>query len=174
MCLSWWDTWGLEAAAVFVWGLYNGTATLQLCDSNCAPYQAMLMDGAVASLVEPNTCHLLCKICFCYKPDFGNLWLRVEAKFLTCSLCSGLSVEHEGCVCETPANLASNGSQMRLPCSFTAVSPVASLCCQHRELSFIPLTTKKKKYSGWSENLLRLICTCPQGIAIANFKTREE
>lgn len=61
MCFSWWGIWGLEAAAMFVWGLYNGTATSQLYDSNCALYQAMLMDGAVASLDVPNTWHLLCE-----------------------------------------------------------------------------------------------------------------
>lgn len=88
---------------------------------------------------------LLVQVCFCYKPGFGNLWLCEEAEFLICSQHSGHSVENESCVCEKPANQASNGSQMRLPCSFTAVSPMAALCWQHGELCFISVTTKKQK-----------------------------
>lgn len=46
---------------IFTWGLRNGTAAWQLYDSNCALYQAMLMDGATDSLDVPNACHHLCK-----------------------------------------------------------------------------------------------------------------
>lgn len=174
MCFSWWGIWGLEAAAMFVWGLYNGTATFTIIWFKLCPVPGNVNGWGCGLFRCAQHVAPLVWICFCYKPDFRNLWLCVEAEFLVCSLCSGLSVEHEGCVYETPANQASNGSQMRLPCSFTAVSPIAALCCQHRELSFISVTIKKQKYRSWSENLLRLICSCPQGIAIANFKTREE
>lgn len=61
MCLSLWGTLRQEAAAMFMWGLHNGTATWQLHDSNCALYQAMLMEGVMDSLDVPNTCHLLYK-----------------------------------------------------------------------------------------------------------------
>lgn len=46
---------------VLMWMFYSGTATWQLYYSNCALYQAILMDGAVDSSDVPNTWHVLYK-----------------------------------------------------------------------------------------------------------------
>lgn len=46
---------------VFMWTSYSGRATWQLHDSNCALYQAILMDGAMVASDVPSTCHFLCK-----------------------------------------------------------------------------------------------------------------
>lgn len=46
---------------MFMWTFYSGTATWQLYDSNCALYQATLVDRAVGSSDVPNTWRFLCK-----------------------------------------------------------------------------------------------------------------
>lgn len=132
---------------MFMWGLHNGTVTWQLYDSNCALYQVILMDGAMDPLDVPNACHLLCKSASVTSQTLGiyDYVRRQNSSFVLCVV--GFLWKMRA-VCEKPANQASNGSQMRLPCSFTAVSPTAALCCQHGELSFISVTTKKNMEAG--------------------------
>lgn len=144
MCLSLWGTLWLEAAVMFMERLHNGTATQQLHDSILCPVPGSVNGWGMDSLDMPNSFHLLFKSASVTSQTLG-IWLYEETEFLICSLRSGLSVENESSVCEKPANQASNGSQMRLPCSFAAVSPIAALCCQRGKLSFISVTTKKQK-----------------------------
>lgn len=144
MCLSLWGTLGLEAAAMFMLGLHNGTAAWQLYDSNCALYQAMLMDGAMDSSDRANTCHLLCKSASVTSQTLGiyDYVRRQNSSFVLCVV-GFLWKMRAVCVRNQLTKL-----QMGAKWGFPAVSqlwPQSQLCAASMVNSFIFVTSKKQK-----------------------------